>query len=72
VKHSTTIELTRGELGDLWFAMKSKANKMEAAYLQAEREGWYDAKSKERVVVAHDEANRLAFKLEQVIKEMDA
>lgn len=69
--HTTTIELTRGEIGLLWSAAEMRAIDLEEAYLKGERDGWYDAKERDRVIVTHDEAKRLAHKLILIIKEMD-
>lgn len=69
---TTTMELTRQELGILWTAVEMRANALEEAHAKGLRDGWYDGKEKDRVVAAHDEARRLAYKLHQVIKGMDA
>jgi len=69
--HTTTVELTRGELGLLWTAVEMRANALEEAHAKGLRDGWYDGKEKDRVIVAHDEARRLAYKLNQVMKGMD-
>jgi hypothetical protein len=69
--HKTTIELTRGEMTTLWAALTVAGERLDEAFAKGERDGWYDAKAKEKVSVAFWQTYELTKKLQQVIKEMD-
>jgi hypothetical protein len=72
MSHTTTVELTRAEVGILyWGAMKEQGWHQDMMN-HGESHGWYDGKTKERVTVRLHHVTEVVNKLAQVIKEMDA
>ena len=67
----TTVELTRGELSVLRSAAMREKVWYGKVLADGNREGWYDAKEKERVAVHLYEAEKLFKKIDTRIKEMD-
>jgi len=65
------MELTRQELGILYWATRREAVWHEDVMAKGNADGWYDAKSKERVAVHLHETEALVARLNQAIKEID-
>jgi hypothetical protein len=72
MSHTTTMmDLTRGELSVLRSAAMREKVWYGKVLADGNREGWYDAKEKERVTVYLYEAEKLFKRIDTRIKEMD-
>ena len=65
------MELTRQELGILYWATRREAVWHEDVMAKGNADGWYDAKSKERVAVHLHETEALVSRLNQALQVMD-
>ena len=68
---TTTVELTRGELGIMAVALVREWHRTGQLEDEGNRDGWYDAKSKERVTVHLHDTEKLIQRINVAIKEMD-
>jgi hypothetical protein len=69
--HTTTVDLTRGELSILATSLEREWQRTSKLWTDGNRDGWYDEKAKERVAVHLHETERLFNKVNTRIKEMD-